>query len=166
MRAAVTDIEELQAMIDRLRSLRDLCEPKNSANLRYHRYSMAVSSLQWVIKDLQAEAARTIVVSSPVALDHTKFNEVAYLEATRQAILEGLNPVLVDNGRVYRIRIGELQVGVVARRKDRPWNPDEGSQQGVQAIIGVDYSRGDPEFYVARLGPGTTPRFGPEARGR
>jgi hypothetical protein len=53
----MTDIERLQAMIDELRHLRNRCEPKSNQNLRYLRYSNAVSALLWVIGDLQAEEA-------------------------------------------------------------------------------------------------------------
>jgi hypothetical protein len=162
----VTDLEELQAMVEQLRSLRDQCRPMNTANPRYHHYSMAVSALLWVVSNLQSEAARTITVSSPVGLSGPKLNEVAYFDVARQAVIEGLNAVLVDAGRVYRIKIGQLLVGVVARSKDRPWEPDEASRKGVQAMIGVDYSQGDPAFYVTMLQAGTTPRFRPEARDR
>jgi hypothetical protein len=51
----MSDIERLRRMIEDIRSLRDKCEPKNNQNPRYHRYSLAVSSLLWVVSDLQAE---------------------------------------------------------------------------------------------------------------
>lgn len=51
------DVVKLNAMIDELRRMRDKCEPKNRDNPRYHAYSMAVSSLNRVIDDMQAEDA-------------------------------------------------------------------------------------------------------------
>jgi hypothetical protein len=53
----MTDIERLQQMIDDLRRLRNKCEPKNNQDQRYLRYSNAVSSILWIISDLQAEDA-------------------------------------------------------------------------------------------------------------
>lgn len=54
----MTDIERLQRMIDDLRRLRNECEPKSNQNPHYLRYSNAVSSLLWIISDLQAEEAQ------------------------------------------------------------------------------------------------------------
>ena len=54
----MTDIERLQRMIDDLRCLRNECEPKSNQNPRYLRYSNVVSSLLWIISDLQAEGAQ------------------------------------------------------------------------------------------------------------
>lgn len=51
----MTDIEQLQRMIDDLRRLRNSCEPKSNKNPRYLLYSNAVSSLLWIVSDLQAE---------------------------------------------------------------------------------------------------------------
>jgi hypothetical protein len=53
----MTDIERLQTMIDDLRRLRSSCEPKSNQNPRYLRYSNTVSTLLWIIDDLQAERA-------------------------------------------------------------------------------------------------------------
>jgi hypothetical protein len=52
---SVTDIDQLQGMIDELRRLRESCKPKSNQNPRYLRYSNAVSALLWIIGDLQAE---------------------------------------------------------------------------------------------------------------
>jgi hypothetical protein len=49
------DIVQLQRMVDDLRSLRNKCEPKEPGNKRYNSYSRAISSINWVISDLQAE---------------------------------------------------------------------------------------------------------------
>jgi hypothetical protein len=57
---AMTDIERLQRMIDDLRRLRNSCEPKSNQNPRYLRYSNAISSLLWIISDLQAEEPREL----------------------------------------------------------------------------------------------------------
>ena len=54
----MTDIERLQRMIDDLCRLRNECEPKSNQNPSYLRYSNAVSSLLWIISDLQAEQAQ------------------------------------------------------------------------------------------------------------
>jgi hypothetical protein len=54
----MTDIERLQRMIADLRRLRNECEPKSNQNPRYLRYSNAVSSLLWIISDLQTEEAQ------------------------------------------------------------------------------------------------------------
>jgi hypothetical protein len=51
----MTDVEQLQRMIENLRRLRNSCEPKSNQNPRYLRYSNAVSNLLWIISDLQAE---------------------------------------------------------------------------------------------------------------
>jgi hypothetical protein len=53
----MTDIEQLQRMIEDLRRLRNRCEPKSNQNPQYLRYSNAVSALLWIISDLQAEQA-------------------------------------------------------------------------------------------------------------
>jgi hypothetical protein len=53
----MTNIEQLQGMIEDLRRLRNSCEPKTNQNPRYLRYSNAVSALLWIISDLQAEDA-------------------------------------------------------------------------------------------------------------
>jgi hypothetical protein len=55
----MTDIDRLRGMIDELRRQRDSCEPKSNLNLRYLRYSNAVSALLWIIDDLQSEEAQT-----------------------------------------------------------------------------------------------------------
>jgi hypothetical protein len=49
------DADRLQAMIDDLRRMREQCEPKLNQNLRYLRYSNAVSALRWIIDDLATE---------------------------------------------------------------------------------------------------------------
>ena len=54
----MTGIERLQRMIDDLRRLRNECELKSNQNPRYLRYPNAVSSLPWIISDLQAEEAQ------------------------------------------------------------------------------------------------------------
>lgn len=51
----VTNIEELQRMIDALRRRREGCEPKSNTNPRYLHYSNAVSNLLWLIDDLASE---------------------------------------------------------------------------------------------------------------
>ena len=51
----MTDIEQLQHMIDDLRRLRNSCEPKTNQNPRYLRYSNAVSNLLWIVSHLQSE---------------------------------------------------------------------------------------------------------------
>jgi phosphatidylethanolamine-binding protein (PEBP) family uncharacterized protein len=50
------DVSRLEQMIDELRRQRGSCHPKTPANTRYHRYSMAVSALRWLVEDLRAEA--------------------------------------------------------------------------------------------------------------
>jgi hypothetical protein len=54
----MTEIEQLQRMIGDLRRLRNSYEPKNNQNPRYLRYSNAVSSLPWIVRDLQAKETR------------------------------------------------------------------------------------------------------------
>lgn len=54
----MADEQRLQQMIDELRRMRDRCEPKSNQNLRYLRYSNAVSALRWIIDDLAAERGR------------------------------------------------------------------------------------------------------------
>ena len=49
------DATKLEQMIDELRQQRERCHPKDATNTRYHRYSMAVSALLWLIDDLRAE---------------------------------------------------------------------------------------------------------------
>jgi hypothetical protein len=50
------DTAALQRMIDELRIQRERnCDPKTNENARYHRYSLAVSSLTWLINDLRAD---------------------------------------------------------------------------------------------------------------
>lgn len=49
------DREKLLRMVDDLRRIREKCEPKNNSNPRYHRLSLAVSSIKWVLDDLAAE---------------------------------------------------------------------------------------------------------------
>jgi hypothetical protein len=99
-------------------------------------------------------------------LSNDKANDVAYLDATKEAILLGFNAVLVDAGRRYRIKIGDTLVGVVSRRKEREWASDEMSRAGVDAMAGVDYSRGVPEFHVVRCDEAGTQQFGPHTRDR
>ena len=96
-------------------------------------------------------------------LTDRKLSDLAYLDATRRAILEGLNAALVDFGRRYRIMIdnGRLLVGVDVRRAQGPWQLSEQSQDGVQALIVVDYSGGRPEFHVMRVPPGGAAGFMP-----
>jgi phosphatidylethanolamine-binding protein (PEBP) family uncharacterized protein len=55
----MTDDERLQQMIDDLRRMREHCEPKSPQNPRYHRYSLAVSALRWLLNDLAKEQGRT-----------------------------------------------------------------------------------------------------------
>ena len=54
----MTGIERLRRMVDDLDHLRNGCEPKSNQNPRYLRDSNAVSSLLWIISDLQAEEAQ------------------------------------------------------------------------------------------------------------
>jgi hypothetical protein len=50
------DITRLEPMVQELREQRNRnCEPKSNENRRYLEYSVAVSSINWIIKDLQAE---------------------------------------------------------------------------------------------------------------
>jgi hypothetical protein len=56
----MTDVEQLQRMIENLRRLRNSCEPKSNQNPRYLRYSNAVSNLLWIISELQAEEAESV----------------------------------------------------------------------------------------------------------
>jgi hypothetical protein len=51
------EIAQLRSMIEELRRMRNDCEPKHQTNQRYHAYSMAVSALNRVIADMQAEDA-------------------------------------------------------------------------------------------------------------
>ena len=44
-------------MVDDLRSMRENCEPKRPENTRYHRYSLAISALTWLINDLDQPSA-------------------------------------------------------------------------------------------------------------
>ncbi|GAB3415963.1 hypothetical protein [Flindersiella endophytica] len=105
-------------------------------------------------------------------LTDRKLSDLAYLDATRRAILEGLNAALVDFGRRYRIMIdnGRLLVGVDVRREQGPWKLSPQCQDGVQAVVAVDYSGGRAEFYVMRIPPGGASAFapapGPESRDR
>lgn len=48
---------QLQEVIVRLRRMREECEPKSNHNPRYHKYSLAVSALRWIIDDLAQERA-------------------------------------------------------------------------------------------------------------
>ena len=50
---SMDDVAKLEQMIDELRRQREHCQPKTPANTRYHRYSMAVSALRWLVVDLQ-----------------------------------------------------------------------------------------------------------------
>jgi hypothetical protein len=53
------DIEQLQAMANDLRSIRErTCEPKNNSNPRYHALSLAVSSIDKATDHMRAEDAR------------------------------------------------------------------------------------------------------------
>jgi hypothetical protein len=105
-------------------------------------------------------------------LTDRKLSDLAYLDATRRAILEGLNAALIDFGRRYRIMIdnGRLLVGVGVHREQGPWQLSQQSQDGVQAVIAVDYSSGRAEFHVMRVPPGATAGFvpapGPESLDR
>src|SRR5262245_4719585 len=105
-------------------------------------------------------------------LSDRKLSDLAYLDATRRAILEGFNAALVDFGRRYRVMIdnGRLLVGVDVRRDKGRWELSQQSQDGVQAVIAVDYSGGRPEFYVMRIPPGGSagliPAPGPESYDR
>lgn len=105
-------------------------------------------------------------------LSDRKLSDLAYLDATRRAILEGFNAAIVDFGRRYRIMIdnGRLLVGVDVRREKGPWVLSQQSQDGVQAVIAVDYSGGRAEFYVMRVPPGGSagliPAPGPESLDR
>ncbi len=45
-------------MIDELRRLRERCDPKSNQNPRYHRYSLAVTALRWLVNDLERENSR------------------------------------------------------------------------------------------------------------
>lgn len=111
-------------------------------------------------------------MKSPQDLTDRQLSDLAYLDATRRAILEGLNATLIDFGRKYRIMIdnGRLLVGVDVRRTEAPWELTPRSQDGVQALIAVDYSSGRAEFYVLRIRPGTPPALlpapGPESLNR
>jgi hypothetical protein len=51
----VTEEQRLQQIIDKLRRMREGCEPKSNQNPRYLRYSNAVSALRWIIDDLALE---------------------------------------------------------------------------------------------------------------
>ena len=51
----MSEIDELQRMIEALRRQRERCEPKSNTNQRYLHYSNAISNLKWLIGDLQAE---------------------------------------------------------------------------------------------------------------
>jgi hypothetical protein len=51
----VTEQQELQQMIDRLRLMRERCEPKSNQNPQYLRYSNGVSALLWLVADLNTE---------------------------------------------------------------------------------------------------------------
>jgi hypothetical protein len=57
MLPSVTEQQRLQQMIDELRRMRERCEPKSNRNPRYLRYSNAVSTLLWIIDDLEKEQA-------------------------------------------------------------------------------------------------------------
>jgi hypothetical protein len=51
-----TDIPRLEDMVQELRSQRERnCEPKSNENRRYLEYCVAVSSLNWIARDLAAE---------------------------------------------------------------------------------------------------------------
>lgn len=50
------EVAKLEQMIDELRRQREQCHPKTPENTRYHRYSMAVSALRWLVEDLHQEA--------------------------------------------------------------------------------------------------------------
>ncbi len=54
----MTERERLLTMIDDLRRLREHCEPKSKENPRYHRYSLAVSALRWLVDDLERETSQ------------------------------------------------------------------------------------------------------------
>ena len=66
------DIVQLQRMVDDLRAMRDKCEPKEAANKRYNSYSRAVSSINWIISDLQAEEVsdRRVLMPENMAAEH------------------------------------------------------------------------------------------------
>ena len=51
----MTQIEELERMVEMLRRQRNACEPKSNQNPRYLRYSNAVSAILWIIEDLRSE---------------------------------------------------------------------------------------------------------------
>ncbi|WP_344650068.1 hypothetical protein [Cryptosporangium japonicum] len=53
------DAARLRQIADELRAIRNrTCEPKNNQNPRYHRLSMAVSSVEFAADDIDDEAAR------------------------------------------------------------------------------------------------------------
>lgn len=55
----MAETEALQRMIDELRHMRESCEPKRNSNMRYLKYSTAVSALMWIIEDLRKEERAT-----------------------------------------------------------------------------------------------------------
>jgi len=51
----MTDTGKLRQMIEELQRMRESCEPKRPDNPRYNAYSRAVSSIRFVISDIEAE---------------------------------------------------------------------------------------------------------------
>ena len=49
------EMASIQRMIDELRRMRELCEPKSNQNPSYLRYCTAISNLLWLIEDLRVE---------------------------------------------------------------------------------------------------------------
>lgn len=48
---AARDLDRLRDMVEELRRQRNACEPKSNQNVRYLKYSQAVSALLWLLAD-------------------------------------------------------------------------------------------------------------------
>lgn len=78
----MTDEQRLQAMIDQLRRMRERWEPKSNRNLRYLRYSDAVSALKWIIEDLPDDAEPAAHLESLLQLLEPRTSAVHQIQGT------------------------------------------------------------------------------------